>query len=619
MRILSITIILFMLPGCSMMQEKLTAANTDCKSDFYVLETPIDRTISDEKRNECFGHEYTHIQNRKHDVLGVSKNKSLDKIAGLALSGGGVKSTSFQLGMLAGLHEAQVTAFKPPPGHGHHAKENNQVLHYIDYISSVSGGTWASAAYWAWLDEEKSLFRCLDGTVNGFSNTSVACRLIGETLIPRKQGTFLNRESWRKQRAELLLGDDFKLAHWRYPIEGYDETAKYNINKCNSISDEDLRNACFKAKIRQDRYIKLQHKPYPIFNASHSIDITTEGKSSRNFPFQVTPDYIGTVVDCNSFDINGDGSDLICPESRFRLPAHRNNKPRKGFFLKLHKTLSDNNDLADAQTRRQAIRLLINDYSEAERDIETFVKPEPGELDYLFRNDFPATTQTRDFYVSHAMASSGGLVATLISTNVEIVSSNPAVSDNVREKYILADGGKSDNLGILPLIERNAKLIIASQIAGDPDTDLIDLRVALIQANRLYDVDITNRCGTSPFEDCLIAYLDGVKVALKDSNIFIQKYSGRDGEQHQLIFVKPTHDNSNYFRKMLESDYASVFSVLRAYEERLGKNKWQFPQSPTLTPTYKREVMFAYYLLGKHIATNGLYREIHKWIGANYP
>lgn len=624
-----------MLCACSMMSSREIVISSECDSEFYVIDRTNARTDTQAQRHKCFGHEYAHISTRKHHNLVERKHDTGATLAGLALSGGGVKSTSFQLGLLAGLHANKTD-------------KGEQLLHFMDYMSSVSGGTWAAATYWAWPENEDSLFECIDGTINGFSNTSVACRFIGEVLLPRKQGQFLNRETWRKQRAEMLLMDDFKLAEWRYPIQAIGEDhllkdkctntdsdekrhacddaikqmcrleladhkhqaakIKNSIPNCTALGTDDERLACFRARQRMCRYERLKHKPYPVFNASHSIDIFTEGKSSRNFPFQITPDYMGTIIDCNSLTVQNEEG---CSSSRRFFPGHFLDNPKKGVFVRLDKTYSD--------YQANPFRIIANDYSGRELTYENAVKG-PVKYDELFEHEYPSTTQTEDFYLSHAMSSSGGLIATLLSTNIAIVAKDHAAQSNLRNVYKLADGGKSDNLGILPLLERDAKLIIASQIASDKDATFRDLEVVIKQAAKLFGIDLTNgRCvGKNSNDACLDRYLEGLHSYIKDNQIYVHKYTGISGTVGTLVLIKPTTENSMAFREHLEIKYPSLYKRMLQYEELVDNKNLVFPQNPTLSPTYKQEVMFAYYLLGKYLAENGLGKILKNWIAENY-
>ena len=59
------------------------------------------------------------------------------EVVGLAVSGGGMRASAFTLGVLEGLEELQLGA------------DSRNVLDRVDFISAISGGSWAVAAYLA--------------------------------------------------------------------------------------------------------------------------------------------------------------------------------------------------------------------------------------------------------------------------------------------------------------------------------------------------------------------------------------------------------------------------------------------------------------------------------------
>src|SRR5438874_2231252 len=97
-----------------------------------------------------FAKEYERINARRaHFGFDAASGKTRPPaVVGLALSGGGIRSNAFQLGILAGLHEE--------------AFHDATLLDRVDYVSSVSGGTWANLAMWAWPRDLSEMFRCLD-------------------------------------------------------------------------------------------------------------------------------------------------------------------------------------------------------------------------------------------------------------------------------------------------------------------------------------------------------------------------------------------------------------------------------------------------------------------------
>ena len=133
----------------SLPTESVTSLNLSGK-DFYRFKDPSERL---NRQTEKFGHEYIQIARRRSSSMPVSAATPTlrpENIIGLGLSGSGIRSASFQLGLLSGLH-------------GQKQKEGNKsLLEKIDYISSVSGGSWANEDYWIWQKSDQELFDCLD-------------------------------------------------------------------------------------------------------------------------------------------------------------------------------------------------------------------------------------------------------------------------------------------------------------------------------------------------------------------------------------------------------------------------------------------------------------------------
>ena len=110
--------------------------------NFYTLKHPYDRF---ENPDAFFKKEYQQINRRRKSSKTDEKPLNL---VGLAESGGGIRSAAFHLGLLSGFNKGSY--------------RNSSMLKRIDYISSVSGGTWANGAYWAWDKTDDELFSCLD-------------------------------------------------------------------------------------------------------------------------------------------------------------------------------------------------------------------------------------------------------------------------------------------------------------------------------------------------------------------------------------------------------------------------------------------------------------------------
>lgn len=151
-------------------------------TDFYLVEHPDERFNNPD---HYFAHEFKKIRRRRNLYSFKSSEQRPENLIGLALSGGGQRSAAFQLGLLSGLS-------KVPFGQG-------TLLNRIDYISSVSGGSWANGAYWASKRSDEELFHCLDDAAeHGKANTEKNCQIPAKLLrteqkilpLPIKDGGF---------------------------------------------------------------------------------------------------------------------------------------------------------------------------------------------------------------------------------------------------------------------------------------------------------------------------------------------------------------------------------------------------------------------------------------------
>lgn len=471
------------------------------RNDFYLMEKPSQRL---EQPQKYFSHEYKQINTRR----GIHESKMRPALlTGLALSGGGIRSSAFQLGILSGLYRYDNT------------------LARVDYISSVSGASWANGAYWAWTLSDAALFDCLDKTAKeGLQDAQC------------EAATFLNIE---QPFAELPI-DENKLRlkarkrQWKEFIEGV------YLPECNLdaevIKKNDLPTECAR---------NYRGKPYIIINASHSAPTLQQGWSEKNMPFQFTFDYMGTIADCYP-----QGS---CGEEK-----------NKGFFV---------------QTLSQDFTWVNNSF---------------------FRSDQAENS------LSAAMAASSGVVsgALLLSYQYELyTNTRTSIFGNqrgdkikeIRKEIVLSDGGKSENLGLLPLLERGVDLIVVSNMGKDADPygrPWEDLENAAKQAKNLLNCEVQ----IPP------------PVEKKESTFIHETAYTCPNSTGTLLNVKATYDNAELFIKYLEdNDYADLATYLNITDkDKNSTPENRFPQTKTFTQFYDEELIRAYYLFGRWIAETSL-------------
>ncbi|MEO0972099.1 MAG: hypothetical protein AAFX85_03325, partial [Pseudomonadota bacterium] len=99
----------------------------------HLLPTDQQPTTEDQDEDEATRRAYS----GDRLVLGPDDDGRLFKTMGLALSGGGIRAASFALGVMQGLNQKpeQTDDWSSP------------LLSYVDYLSTVSGGGYAGAAF----------------------------------------------------------------------------------------------------------------------------------------------------------------------------------------------------------------------------------------------------------------------------------------------------------------------------------------------------------------------------------------------------------------------------------------------------------------------------------------
>lgn len=562
---------------------------------------------------EFFVKEFQAIRQRRNEPREAGE---LMPRLGLALSGGGIRSNAFQLGLLSGLHESRLHA--------------SNVLKRVDYLSAVSGGSWAAGAYKISGLSDDEFFAELDGFVlnegskfcsESFRSTSLHAVDSASSLCKRPAASIL-LASYRPTLHEIGKG-------WHI-LDPLDKDVGYPFREAwrSMIQEKFLQGRDVPlAEVEQ----KFPDRPCLIVNGTHS-----EGNSSdlkRNFPFEFTSHAIGTSADC--------GNTHYCDPPSFRS-LQRNNA---AVFVDLP-------------------------------------------------NNFG------NLYLSHALAISGAVApAQMLGIDLDLMEweitfpfpeGRGRKDITYRKKYLLADGGHSENLGALPLMERNVDVIVISDAAFDPDERFGDYLALKFHAMRLlgkevylgragvnddvawksgksdecteesksvrlkrdalYDADNRLRFNGQfygvhhyekvdedrdvvvdgkPYSDtCLdrpgecrasqnnesVAHLASYHgrnctEAINGDPVYTGYYTVEGGRDNVLLYVKPPRDLNGFYRYLLEAktdrrsglkyDYRHIYNYLVL-------NKSDFPCNKTFAVSYDMELIHSYYLLGKYIAEKHL-------------
>jgi len=533
----SLLAMLLLLSGCSQLQTRQSQTNKIVKSDNQCFVADSNTTLANIEKSRCYTFASPSLRSEKRDVFFSEEYKSIakrrtkkkfgstpvgqrpKKMIGLALSGGGMRANAFHLGILAGLEEFKISNY-----------EGKSLLDRIDYISSVSGGSWALGAYLFNDDlcDQSNIFRTCEN-----------CGIINDRLphyLLFRQGA-LSREGWRKE-----IHEDFVPAS---------DVLYVDLHKEKHLKD----------------------KPYFIINSTHSAKVWELG-SDENFNFQFTRDGFGTFVDC----LSGNGKEYCGSLRRFRWKFLKHGLG-KGFFIK---------NPNDPQAK---LKIRINEW--------------------LTSGEF-----TLPVHVSDIIAASSAVVSKAYGMYIRVSVDHEAEwnkRNGIREQYRLSDGGKSENIGVLPLVERGVQLIIASQMAEDAKMKFEDLDRLNSHVNRHFGVKIDTEVIKSTIrgDDKSPAKLYAV------SNI--QHSFKESTPSSKLLFIKPTYGNITNFKLWLTSQsetkekkersfFKDIIDALKNDKNNTGRSgpcfSSQFPQNTTSCGEYDKRLIYAYYLLGRYIILN---------------
>ena len=162
-----------------------------CKNSYMIAMKRIEDNSNKEKRREIYDNIYVkEIEEIKDRRIESKDTKDLSKTNALCLSGGGVRSASFNLGVLKGLHEIGI-------------------LNSMDYLSTVSGGSYIAAWYMVHNNIENDI---LLNTKDWLSITKDSYDKLGKKTKTKTK----TAESGTSKKQRDLQGDLYELTILRY-------------------------------------------------------------------------------------------------------------------------------------------------------------------------------------------------------------------------------------------------------------------------------------------------------------------------------------------------------------------------------------------------------------------
>ncbi len=263
LKIISLLLVLFMF-GCAdnpaKPTEHINYINDKKDQEKYAKKTKKDEEkIISERRGRL------HVP--EHDPIGI------------AMSGGGIRSNAFQLGLLTGLFE------KKKNKNDEKSVEHGSVLDKVDYISAVSGGSWAAAAYKNSSETDGRFFKNLKDMANVEEDISTALQ---------HKYLFNSYESSLSRFNKSLKISDILDLH-----KGYYGDDAWRFMLLEKILDSDpLLTTLETEGSGKDR-------PFLIMNVTHDasfnlITPNTKEDMKSNFPGEFTALHFGSFVDCRN-------------------------------------------------------------------------------------------------------------------------------------------------------------------------------------------------------------------------------------------------------------------------------------------------------------------------------
>ncbi len=455
-------------------------------------------------REFFFNEEYELIRQRRAlrslSASGPASGKP-PRLVGLALSGGGIRSNAFNLGLLSGLHASGA-------------------LPYVDYLSAVSGGSWAAGNYRSMDYQEDYFFNSIDAALKDPASHPDQNPLLRGLLFSYAEPVRALQVELLKAPGATLLGLATRLAHDRTIQNVWRAMIRRNFLGGHGASLGDLAFA-------------HRERPLTIVNAAHDTAMTFEeagdlnARFSRNFPFEFAPFAVGTLADC------GNTSGYCTDEHR------RDHTQRCGVFW----------DPRAERGRRELDRVLAISSSWL-----------PG---FFFLQALRLAWLEWDEPGPPARAGASH-----------------------RATFQLTDGGHSENLGGLPLLERGVGLLVLADATIDPEYRFSDFELFQKQANSLLGANVAL--------DTLSEFWNDAEETVLFGRARTGGFAGLGGDRALVLTVKPK-DTPGFRQYLRTGGYGYIADFLE-------HARHSFPHDATITVSYPPELIRAYYLLGRYSA-----------------
>ncbi len=563
---------------------------TACAQERHFIESPhylhLNSTSFRADHPEVFRPEYRLINRRLPATLAATGAERPNTLVGMAFSGGGIRSNAFQLGLMSALIDSDASGWGVP----NHAPSDtcrhayaNSLLSRVAYLSTVSGGTWAAAALRA--------HKC---PVCLFDNLELVIRTEGQC------DTLADEDVSRCEEAKRVLNNS------------YEDAAPY-IARSNRVTDLFNIHSDYTAREAWRKLLLAKHigagndvpmlqletgtdkppmGPFLIINTTHDATRATDPK--HNFPFEITGLGMGTIAD-NGNTQGYSVSPLVDATGAFVTYDH--SAPLWTCPINLSHAIAMSGDVFPS--RWGSFKFNLFEW-------------------YL---PFPTAGSRRLERSPRELRNSTGALLWM----------------EQRAEYVLTDGGQSENLGALGLMERGVDLLIISDAGYDPTYTFGDYDALKHHARHLLGRGIffaTNGTFTDDMEDHLRqGRLDITRNELHDhvhhayenrefkptsdeaffrredlaehSSLFEGRYfpltdGTPSGALKQVFYLKPSMNITPFLRHLeRHPEYRGVYQYL-------SLNKTSFPYTKTFAISYDQTLIYAYYLYGRYLGQTSI-------------
>lgn len=513
---------------------------------------------------------------------------------GLALSGGGTRSASFNIGVLAGLNSIDR-------------------LNDLDVMSTVSGGSYA--AYWYY----SKLYYLKDDTTDDlfklcYSNNKLLEDGDSDCVTADKQYRFqrhLQNNSLILKKHSMGSGDDDDIHFGHFIPIGF--RSIYEPPVSNIFELFGLDNNIYSAR---DYYREGIERTYGLYPDSENI----KGLMSGGFEGEDDTKYRS-----NEHKVRAEALSVASIKSKLYTKDMKESNPP---VWVINTTVAPGNDFR--------VSRLYSDPYENEPFVNSIYEITPftvgsgltgyittedakdvcsnmGEGDNCFRSvsDYVALSGAAVDLTPYT-SGFGTLGMTFLGIyGIELGDYSLNPSDFDQPAY-LSDGGHSDNLGAYSLVKRRVENIIISDAEADPDGKLGGLKRLVKQLDnenktlKFYhkkgerEITKLNECLLDFDTQCIsIAYDDDLERVVEDwelSPILLGKVKSNDGTLISNVFYVKLRALDKYVRMAnQEEQYPKVTKHI--LED--GRDKKSFPHVSTVDVNFSPTQYYAYFSLGR--------------------